>query len=209
MRFIQFFKPLSLAILLSAIPYLIWDVLFTQHGVWGFNPEYYLGVKILGMPMEEWMFFYCIPYACIFSHYAINYFKPHWVLSDKLTKPLTFFLIVGSILLAFLHTDKLYTSINFFALALVLILGLRFNLKAVQQFYISFLFILFPFLLVNGILTGSFTENQVVWYNNAENLGIRIFTIPIEDFGYAFSLLFLSVLLFEFLKHKSWLNKTH
>jgi len=53
---------------------------------------------------------------------------------------------------------------------------------------------------VNGILTGSFIEGEVVWYNNTENLGLRIFTIPIEDFAYAFSMILYNLLLIEQLK---------
>ncbi len=35
--------------------------------------------------------------------------------------------------------------------------------------------------MVNEILTGSFVAEQIVWRNNAENLGIRLGTTPIED----------------------------
>ena len=71
-----------------------------------------------------------------------------------------------------------------------------------QEYYPSFLVILIPFLLVNGILTGSFIEEPVVWYNNAENLDFRIFTIPIEDAFYAFTMLFSVQLIFNYLKGK-------
>ena len=54
-----------------------------------------------------------------------------------------------------------------------------------------------PFLIVNGLLTGSFIEGEVVWYNNAENLGIRLGTIPIEDIVYAFNLLYPGIILIE------------
>ncbi|MCB0409065.1 MAG: lycopene cyclase domain-containing protein, partial [Flavobacteriales bacterium] len=71
-----------------------------------------------------------------------------------------------------------------------------------QRFYVSYPIILIPFLLINGILTGSFIENEVVWYNDMENLGIRLFTIPIEDFAYAFSMIFLNVFLIEYWRKK-------
>ena len=61
---------------------------------------------------------------------------------------------------------------------------------------------LIPFFIVNGILTGSFIENEVVWYNNSENLGVRLFTIPIEDSIYAFTLILTNLFLMEFLEKK-------
>ena len=66
----------------------------------------------------------------------------------------------------------------------------------------SFLVIMFPFFLVNGILTGMFTSEPVVWYNDVEHLQIRIATIPVEDVGYAFSMLFCNLMIFEALKTK-------
>ena len=45
--------------------------------------------------------------------------------------------------------------------------------------------------MVNGLLTGSLIENQVVWYNNNENLSLRLGTIPVEDVFYALLMLLL------------------
>lgn len=50
--------------------------------------------------------------------------------------------------------------------------------KLLNHYYLTFLIILIPFVIVNSILTGSFIEGEVVWYNNAENLGIASLTIP-------------------------------
>lgn len=200
MRFIKHFKHVCISTLITGILFLIWDVWFTTIGVWGFNDMYYLGYKLLNMPIEEWLFFFCIPYACIFTHYALFHFKPHWNVPLRSTKVLTSSLLLLTITIAILNSNKLYTTINFSVLSFVLIIGLKYNIKQLQRFYISFLFILIPFLLVNGILTGSFINEEVVWYNNSENLNIRLFTIPVEDFGYAFSLLFANILLFEKLK---------
>ena len=74
--------------------------------------------------------------------------------------------------------------------------------KVLRNFYPAFLVILIPFFLVNGILTGSFIEEEVVWYNNAENLGFRIFTIPVEDIFYALGLILLTVFLTELFTKK-------
>jgi lycopene cyclase domain-containing protein len=75
--------------------------------------------------------------------------------------------------------------------------GYLFGKEILKRFYIAFVIILIPFFIVNGILTGSFIAEPVVWYNNSENLGIRLFTIPIEDIGYAFNMLFWVVFLNE------------
>lgn len=59
--------------------------------------------------------------------------------------------------------------------------------------YFAYSILLFPFLLVNGLLTGSMLDEPVVWYNHARNLDVRIATIPVEDVFYGL-LMFLVVL---------------
>ena len=173
MRFIKRFKDLMISIPLTGLMFIIWDIWFTHIGIWGFNSTYHLGFTILNMPLEEWLFFFCIPYACLFTHYAIQHFKMNWVLPTRLTKNITIGLIALSIGVAAFNTDKLYTLVNFTILALVLIAGLIYKLDILKRFYISFVFILLPFLLVNGMLTGSFIQQEVVWYNHTENLNIK------------------------------------
>jgi len=55
---------------------------------------------------------------------------------------------------------------------------------------------LIPFFIVNGILTGTGIEGNIVWYNDEQNLGIRLLTIPIEDSAYAFSLILMNLLIY-------------
>lgn len=197
MQFIKQWKTVFLSIFLVALFFIIWDIIFTKNGVWGFNPDYHLPFKIAGLPIDEMLFFICIPYASIFIHYSFEYFKPDLLLSTKVVNFITIFflVIVGTTL--FFNLDKWYTSINYSLLMITLLVGYLSGKEILKRFYIAFVLILIPFFIVNGILTGSFIAEPVVWYNNSENLGIRFFTIPIEDIGYAFNMLFWVVFLNE------------
>ncbi|ARV13913.1 hypothetical protein BTO07_01570 [Polaribacter sp. SA4-12] len=197
MRFIKHWKAILASLIIVATVFLIWDAIFTANGVWGFNPDYHLNILLFGMPIEEWMFFFCIPYASIFIHYSLAYFKPTLLIPEKATKAITLFFIVLLIPVVFFNTDKSYTFVNYSFLVFVLLMGFFYGIKYLQRFYIAFLIILVPFFIVNGILTGTGIEEPVVWYNNAENLRIRLITIPIEDIGYAFTMIFGNLLLIE------------
>jgi lycopene cyclase domain-containing protein len=197
MRFIKHWKAVLASLTIVATIFLIWDAIFTANGVWGFNPDYHLNILLFGMPIEEWMFFFCIPYASIFIHYSLTYFKPKLLLSVKTTRFITLFFMIVLLPVIVLNSDKSYTFVNYSSLLFVLLMGFFFGIKYLQRFYISFLIILVPFFIVNGVLTGTGLEEPVVWYNNAENLGIRLTTIPIEDIGYAFTMIFGNVLLIE------------
>jgi lycopene cyclase domain-containing protein len=203
-HFIQYYKIAVISIVLVAVPFLIWDGIFTSYGVWGFNPDYYLGLKIFEMPIEEWIFFFCIPYACLFTHEVLKYLFPKYKLPKSTTVFLSVLIIAIIILLLASHFGKWYTTINFILYLILMLYSLKYHLKTLQEYYPSFLIIAIPFLIVNGILTGSFIDEPVVWYNNAENLGVRIFTIPVEDIFYAFTMLFLSQLIFNYLKKKKF-----
>lgn len=203
MRFIKHWKAVFSSLTIVATIFLIWDAIFTANGVWGFNPDYHLNFLLFGMPIEEWLFFFCIPYASIFIHYSLAYFKPNLLVSEKMTRWITLFFMIILLPVIVMNTDKAYTFVNYTFLEFVLLMGFFFGLKYLQRFYIAFLIILVPFFIVNGILTGTGLEEPVVWYNNAENLGIRLLTIPIEDIGYAFTMLFGNILLIEWFKKKS------
>ena len=195
MRFIQHWKAVLTSLTIVALFFLIWDAIFTKLGVWGFNPNYHLPFLILGMPVEEWLFFFCIPYASVFIHYALQYFKPNWLLPRKFTEIITIGFVLLLLYVMVTNYSKLYTIVNYFVLMGVLIYSYYYKgIRHLRRFYIAFLIILIPFFLINGVLTGTGINKPVVWYNNYENLGIRIGTIPVEDIGYAFSMLFANVL---------------
>ena len=197
MNYIQYWKSVFLAIVIVAIPFLIWDVWFTNMGVWGFNSTYLLGPTIANLPFEEILFFFCIPYASIFTHYALLHFFPQLGLPKKVTKGITILLFLIAIVIIIFNYDKWYTFVNFSFFAALLLYSLVAKDTNLNSFFITFLVILIPFFIVNGLLTGSFIEEQVVWYNDAENLGFRIGTVPIEDAFYAFGMLYTAIILIE------------
>ncbi|WP_103070559.1 lycopene cyclase domain-containing protein [Aquimarina sediminis] len=201
-HFIQYFRASVLSIVLIAIPFLIWDAFFTNMGVWYFNSKYHLPLKILQMPIEEWLFFFCIPYACLFTYEVLKYYLPSFKVSKSITKLISFSLLLLAGILLLLNFGKWYTTINFLLFLVVLAYGVKEHLTVLQTYFPGFLIILIPFFIVNGVLTGSFIEEPVVLYDNSENLGVRMFTIPLEDAFYLFNMLFPVQLLFNILKKK-------
>jgi lycopene cyclase domain-containing protein len=172
----------------------------TEQGVWGFNPEYHLNLLLLGLPLEEWLFFIVIPYASVFLHETIVNLYPNLKLPKKTSKVLSIILIIMFSSLSIVYNEKAYTFYIFTTTTVALILSSLDKSDIMEHFYVTYLVILVPFFIVNSILTGSFIEREVVWYNDSENLGIRILTIPIEDFAYGFSLILLVLLTRNFLK---------
>lgn len=200
LKFYKQWKYLFPAMLLTMGLFIPWDVMFTDWGIWGFTPGYLSGVDLINLPLEEWLFFIAIPYACLFTYEALKYLVRRDYFGKYITViniSLIFFLLV----IAFLNTDRLYTFVTFLLTAIFIALQ-QFVIKGkyLGRFYFSFLLILIQFFIVNGLLTGSFIEGQVVWYNNAENLGVRLFTIPVEDSVYALLMLMMNVTFYEWLK---------
>lgn len=154
------------------------------------------------MPLEEWLFFLLIPYASNFIHYSLEYFFPKLKLSKNITQSITIVLFVVSLGVFTWNLDKIYTAASFGLFALLMLFQMLFQWKYARRFYLSFIVIYIPFFFVNSALTGSYSDNPVVFYNDAENLGIRIGTMPLEDSFYCFSMLYGSVLFFEFLRKK-------
>ena len=207
LRFHKKWNVVIPSVIFVAMVYMIPDIIFTNHKIWGFNPRYHLGLTLFGLPMEEYLFFLVIPYSSLFIHYAFFLYYPKACLSGASAKVLTFILLIITALVIILNYDKLYTVYAFGAMLISLFLSFPDKSNELHKFYTSFLIILIPFVIVNGILTGSLIDQEVVWYNDAETLGLRVFTIPVEDFAYGFSLIFFNILLIKLLEKGSFLKR--
>lgn len=186
---------------IPALLYIAWDIYFTAKGVWSFNEAYITGIKISNLPVEEVLFFFVVPYCCIFIYECIRAYFPaaakiKW--ADKFLQALAIALLVAGIIL---H-KKYYTGWTFILTGAVILLlyifKKQFSFFNAGLFVISYAVMLLPFLIVNGFLTAI----PVVLYNDAENLGLRIYTIPFEDTFYGMLLILLNVVIYEKLRSK-------
>ncbi|SHM40588.1 lycopene cyclase domain-containing protein [Cyclobacterium lianum] len=193
------------ATFVAAIAYIVWDHWFTVEGVWWFNERYILGYYLFELPVEEISFFFIVPFACIFIYEVLIYFFPKdWL--KPVGKPFVFLMAPSLFILGLVFRDKMYTSFNFIVTALIIMVHfIIFKDKLLGRFLFGFLVTLIPFMLVNGVLTGSWLDEPIVGYNDEENLGIRIGTVPLEDSVYLLGLLLLNVSIYEkLLKRKTF-----
>jgi lycopene cyclase domain-containing protein len=195
--FYKKWKELAIAILISGVVFIVWDEIFTRLGIWGFNSRYITGWQMGSLPIEEIMFFIVIPYACVFTYFVLKdasqknyFFSRHELLS--------YGLIVAMLITGVYNLEKAYTSVTLISFAFFLTyLTLKVRARYLGHFYVAFCFILLPFFIMNGVLTGSFIPEEIVWYNDTANLGIRLGTVPLEDIFYAMFLMLMNIAIYE------------
>lgn len=191
-------KFLFPGIILSAIFFIAWDVWFTSIGIWKFNPDFVLGIFFLKLPIEEWLFFLIVPFSCVFIYEVMNYFVKKDVLASH-SGIITIILISFLLIAAGVNINKLYTAVTFIALAFFLLVHI-FILRSdyLGRFYLAWIICSIPFLIVNGVLTAM----PVLIYNDMENMNLRIYTIPVEDFFYGMLNILQVITVYEYLKRK-------
>ncbi len=197
--FYKKWKPLFKSMLLPALFYIVWDIIFTKNGVWSFNQDYITGIHIVNLPVEEVLFFLVVPYCCVFIYECVRVYCPN--IKNTAFGILALKLIGISLLItAIFNHDKDYTFFTFFFNGIFIFILLRsksyFSNFNINAFLISYLIMLIPFLIVNGLLTSI----PVVEYNDKENLHFRIFSIPFEDIFYGMLLIMMNVAGYEKIK---------
>ncbi len=194
----QFYR-LFPSLIFTAFVFVVWDVFFTKYAVWGFNERYLTGIDIINLPVEEVMFFFTIPYACIFTYEVYKAYFPGYGLTIRNSNVVSIILSIVLFVLGILFLNNLYTSITFIATATILVIPKLIIRAAIflRYFFPTYLIILVPFFIVNGLLTGSMMDEPIVWYNENEIIGTRLFTIPVEDSVYGFLLLYINLIFYE------------
>lgn len=199
-HFYTHWKSILPGILLVGSGFIAWDVYFTANGIWGFNPDYLSGIQVFNLPLEECLFFFTVPYACLFIYEVVKAYFPHF-------KPVRFSYYFS---LAFTLTAlilSIYFRENWYTFSALLGAGVinwivyfGFTPKWYSFFVTAFLITQVPFLIVNGVLTGAVTPEPVVWYSEEHIMGPRIYTIPVEDIFYNFFMLFPIAVIHEWIR---------
>ena len=182
---------------------------FTHEGIWGFNQAHLVGIEVAGLPIEEWLFFITVPYACVFTYACMKRYFPISPLGLG-HRSVTTAAIAICLAIALQHLDKAYLGLTAGLCAVWLFITLvRWN-TWMGHFWLTYVILLVPFVISNGVLTGiQFWEypflhdspesiaDQIVWYNNTENSGWRLLAMPVDDLLYGLLLIGVNVSLFE------------
>jgi len=170
-------RTLAPIVILSSV-FILWDMIFTALGVWGFSPEYVIGIYIYNLPIEEVFFFISVPFCVLFLYEVATFYKLSFTVPHFLIVALNI-LLTG---ISLLYYTKLYT-ITVLAIT-ILLLNLPFTKNNLSLITATYLLHLPGFFVINGILT-SF---PIVWYNPSYLSGFRLGSIPLEDLLYSFIL---------------------
>jgi lycopene cyclase domain-containing protein len=221
LSFNQSWKSILMAITGIMAIYIPWDVLFTHWGVWQFNSEFTGELYWMQLPIEEWLFFIATPYSCIFVWRCVQYYFPSIALLNRHNAPKISWILL--ILLFFLGGILIYRNPHGWYTITALLAGLGLTLYhfIFQSSHFSgkiltWFILLIPFFICNGILTGiHFWEyplinvhqdtitHFVVGYNSIENAGIRIWSVPAEDFFYGMGFFWIGTTIYDFMERKS------
>jgi carotenoid phi-ring synthase / carotenoid chi-ring synthase len=172
------------ACVLGALPFVAWDVLVTGRH-WWFDPRYTLGAGLLGLPVEELLFFIAVPFACLFTWERVfDGATERPIAASRGPHIASVAMLMPAALMALLGLE--YTALALASWAGVAILdhALGTNLLRSRR-YGSFLGLV---CLLTIVFNGYLTARPVVHYDPAYQLGVRVLTIPIEDFLFGFSL---------------------
>jgi len=205
-NFISHYKYLLKGVLIVGVGFVIWDSLKTFFSVWAFNPDYIIGIFIGNLPLEEYIFFLTVPIACVFIYQCILSY-------NLFTRKRNDDLVINSLIfilffLGIFFWSLLYTSTVCLITAATLCFHYVYGDTDVRvKTYYTYLFSLIPFILINGILTGGFTDAPIISYNEGEFLNIRLISIPLEDAIYLLPLLLGNISFYEQQKRKIEDNK--
>lgn len=201
-KFNRYFVPFLLASTLVGSFFIVWDIWFTYKGIWWFNEKYVTGIKIFNLPLEECLFFICIPFSCVFTYFCLTKFF-NLTFANAFNNIIVFVTTIVCAVVLIKFIDRTYTAVTA-SFVLITLLYLYFIVKIdwIGEASLIYSILMLGFLPVNGVLTGTGLESPIVNYNPNEFLNIRIGTIPIEDAVYGYTMILWNLYFFKLFTSK-------
>lgn len=200
-RFVFRLRYLLPAAIFAGAIFVMWDIRFTELGIWSFNPDYLTGIELMRVPVEEWLFFLILPLSSVYVYEWLkikfeDFEKPNIFVAISLIV----FLITA--ILAYSFRKNMFSFFTFFLMAIYLgytVFRNRFK-KHYTKFYLAYAISLVPFLIVSVILN----TMPVIIYNTDHIIGVGLFGVPIEKMAYLFMLMLINITIYEYLNERQY-----
>lgn len=184
------------AVLFASIIFVIWDYRFDEQGIWRYDADQLSGITMGRLAFEPILFHILLP---LLGLAVYQWIRTKTLLPGKANLFLAISLVLLLVFawLAYSNRQQLHTFFTFFLTTVYFgytIFRNRFK-RHYNSFYISFLLLLVPYIIVQVLLLGI----PVLAYNPDHILGFFVLGIPVENFAALFLQLLMSVSVFEFL----------
>jgi lycopene cyclase domain-containing protein len=194
--FRQYWREAALGIGSSLVVYVVWDAAVTNRH-WFFNPLYIMDFRFFKLPIEEWLFFITVPYACLFVKEVLAIFvKNRSVRGLEWVRAFMFAFLPAGIIV--FQNGKEYTGLVLIAFSVVAFVDRQLGVHTLLQTR--------TYLLLACVVGFTFVFNMyltarpLLIYAPEYQLDFRIITIPIEDFGYGVTHIALCNIVYEYFK---------
>ncbi len=188
----------SITALFTTFPFItIWNIWFTQLGVWNYNAFYFSGIYIFQTPIESIIILGILPVAFICLHeWTKNKFQIlHKIEAYHRFTTLLFSGIAASLLFWYHH--KVFTGITL----LLLLFNLLTHLIVIKRHYMNWLYFSILIVILPLFVSNIFLANvPIMLFKNSETIGFQILNIPVELFIFQISVLMLNTGVYEWTK---------
>lgn len=185
-------KQILYSYLLVSLPFIIWDIIVTKLGHWSFSQDYTLGLSLAGIPFEEILFFFTVPFGCIYVWEILRkYLKDDRTFKNSIATLAALLLSAFGFLL--MVTGGGYSNIAGALLILTSFTAYYTGWLSRYDFWRFQVVVYCLFVGFNLILTAI----PIVTYSSDAITGLRFITIPVEDFAYNFVLINVSLFVYE------------
>jgi lycopene cyclase domain-containing protein len=190
-------RALLLGYAAVSVPWILLDALSHARGWWAYEPSRVSSIELLGLPIEEILFFFTVPFACmvvmsVVQRYALPPLNSH----VRVGLMLMVGALAAVLLIVGFARERSMVDLALFLASFALV----WRLGCTQQtaFWLWSGLVLILFLIFNSILTGL----PIVTYNEWFMSGLRIGTIPVEDAYYNFAFLWSFLAVFDYAMSK-------